>query len=274
MTPKVLYFDFSDEAHDIETKLRETLIWYHRISNGKFPSHFQKFPRIDLPKPISLYAHQGGTGVWPYNSQMLAAAVTEGLHYSTFRSIQNGSCSIVCVVPPAFRPHTWSLPTHILPDGRKNGASHYTILPIRADRLTIAHELGHLLHGWPDLAYEPSLRHYCLMAGAGYRDGDQQLPMQPCGPLKRKAGWVGTLECKSITTAGMLSNKICAVFSINDKAYEFHRADTGRAEEIALFELRTEFSAIRPILLKRIPCNESTKSQPLLALVPEILLDK
>ncbi len=273
MVRKVIYLDFGGVPHDIEKKVKEVLSWYHLVSNRKFTCEFRK-KNVPAPsKPFSLYANLGGMGRWPYNSQMAASFLARKLHTLTLRSILDASGGVVCVVPAFFYPHTWSLPAPVLKSWKKSGVCLYTFLPIRADRLTIAHELGHLLHNWPDLAYEPSLRNYCLMSGAGVRLKGELHPHEPCGPLKRSAGWLKAIECKSATTTKMLSAKVCGVYSLNGRSFEFHRTkQINGPDEIALFEVRWEFNAIRPILLKRIPYDESLANRPVLTLAPEFLL--
>jgi hypothetical protein len=273
MVRKVIYLDFGGVPHDIEKKVKEVLAWYHLVSNRKFFCEFRK-KKVPQPlKPFSLYGNQGGMGQWPYNSQMAASFLAKKLHPLTLRSIRDGSGGMVCVVPPAFHPHTWSLPAHVLQSWKKKGICLYTFLPIRADHLSIAHELGHLLHGWPDLSFEPTLRNYCLMAGAGIRINDALHPREPCGPLKKKAGWVNAIECKSTTLTKTLSSKVCGAYSINGKTFEFHRAkQINGPDEVVLFDVRKEYNAIRPILLKKIPYSNSIANRPILTLAPEFLL--
>lgn len=76
--------------------------------------------------------------------------------------------------PPAARAHCWNLE-----DGRR-----YALVPAPAALAVLAHELGHLLFGWPDLRLPAGTAARCLMAPMAGR-----APAPPSAPMRVAAGW-------------------------------------------------------------------------------------
>ena len=89
--------------------------------------------------------------------------------------------------------HKWTLPDEPLDaDGTKIFA--YLTVPEDCKIGVCAHELGHLLFGWPDL-YDTDdssagLGDWCLMAGGSWNGDSGDVPAHPSAWCKAEQGWV------------------------------------------------------------------------------------
>lgn len=162
--------------------------WYEHISGGRWRPRFRRLDPVALPVPALRYAHRGGMGQWPVNSQQLAwealAAVSdrEALSEDT-----------ILLVPSGFIPHVWRLRRGGFPLGRQRWARRYAILPDGTSLGAVVHELGHLYFGWPDLVRE--LGDDCLM-GSARLDTE---PPPPCAPLRLSVGWAAPVPVDRAT---------------------------------------------------------------------------
>jgi immune inhibitor A len=90
--------------------------------------------------------------------------------------------------------HKWTLPESTKVDGVKVFA--YLTIPEDARLGVSAHELGHLLFGWPDLYDEDyssrGVGEYCLMGGGSWLNGGDT-PCHPSAWCKSKQGWASLL---------------------------------------------------------------------------------
>jgi immune inhibitor A len=98
--------------------------------------------------------------------------------------------------------HKW-----VLPESKKaDGVNVYAYLTIPEDaRLGVtAHELGHLLFGWPDLYDSDSssrgVGNYCLMGGGSWL-GDGHSPCHPSAWCKSTQGWANVINVAQNTAA-------------------------------------------------------------------------
>jgi len=99
--------------------------------------------------------------------------------------------------------HKWTLESEYDADGTKIYA--YLTIPDDARIGVCAHELGHLLFGFPDL-YDSDytsegVGDWCLM-GAGSWNGDGDVPAHPSAWCKVNQGWASAVN---VTAAGALS---------------------------------------------------------------------
>jgi len=99
--------------------------------------------------------------------------------------------------------HKWTLPSAYSADGKQIFA--YLTIPEDARIGVCAHELGHLLFGFPDL-YDTDytsegIGNWCLMAGGSWNGGGD-IPAHPSAWCKINQGWATTTN---VTTSGMLS---------------------------------------------------------------------
>lgn len=90
--------------------------------------------------------------------------------------------------------HKWVLPSQRSVDGTKIYA--YLTIPEDAQIGVSAHELGHLLFGWPDLydsdRSSEGIGNWCLMAGGSWGLGGQR-PVHPSAWCKANQGWINVI---------------------------------------------------------------------------------
>jgi hypothetical protein len=91
--------------------------------------------------------------------------------------------------PQSAQPHCWHMA-----DGRR-----YALVPAGAPLAVIAHELGHLLFGWPDLRLPRGSAARCLMAPLSPGPPDP-----PSAAMRVAAGW----ETPQALSAGMPANAL------------------------------------------------------------------
>ena len=99
--------------------------------------------------------------------------------------------------------HKWTLPSAMAADGKQIFA--YLTIPEDAKLGVCAHELGHLLFGFPDL-YDTDntsegIGNWCLMAGGSWNGGGD-IPSHPSAWCKVNQGWV---SINNVTGSGTLS---------------------------------------------------------------------
>jgi immune inhibitor A len=99
--------------------------------------------------------------------------------------------------------HKWTLPSAYSADGKQIYA--YLTIPEDARIGVCAHELGHLLFGFPDL-YDTDytsegIGNWCLMAGGSWNGGGD-IPAHPSAWCKANQGWASVTN---VTASGTLS---------------------------------------------------------------------
>lgn len=136
----------------------------------------------DVPDARRRFGAQGGMAAGPFGSQALIREVIAALQDR--RALEEAPETVVLVVPRGFHPHVWHPRDGGVALGRGRWVRRYAVVPDGAPRGHIAHELGHLWWGWPDLHLVPGLGNDCLMAG-----GTGDPPSPPCAALRVAAGW-------------------------------------------------------------------------------------
>lgn len=106
--------------------------------------------------------------------RLALASIPEAARAVIARRAPTDARPLVVIGPPSVRPHCW----------QTRAGRRYALVPANASIALIAHELGHLLFGWPDLRLPPGSGAICLMAPLA---GEQ--PARPCAPMRVAAGW-------------------------------------------------------------------------------------
>lgn len=182
--------------------------YYRDVTNGKIDLQGEVVGPYRMPKKMSEYANgASGTGSALPNAQTLArdAAVAANplVNYKPYDNDNNGyvDAFIVIHAGPAAEvtgnnSHIWSH-KWVLNGGALavDGTKIYSYLTVPEDaRIGVcAHELGHLLFGFPDL-YDTDnssegIGNWCLMAGGSW-GGQGNTPCHPSAWCKAQQGWV------------------------------------------------------------------------------------
>jgi hypothetical protein len=142
---------------------------------------------VSIPEPRRRFGADGGMASGRFNSQALVREAIAALDAEGRRVVEASPEQIVLVTPAGFHPHVWQPRNGGVTLGRGRWVRRYAVLPHGSPLGHTAHELGHLLHGWPDLDKVRGLGADCLMArGADRPDG----PAAPCAALRVASGWV------------------------------------------------------------------------------------
>lgn len=182
--------------------------YFTEVTNGLVTLTGDVVGPLRLPRTLAAYANgASGTGGSHPNAQDMAldAAVAANplVNFAPFDNDGNGFVDAFIVIhagPGAevtgSAGHIWSH-KWVLPGGAYNadGTQIYAYLTVPEDcRIGVcAHELGHLLFGWPDL-YDTDyssegLGNWCLMAGGSWNGGGD-VPAHPSAWCKVNQGWV------------------------------------------------------------------------------------
>ena len=226
--------------------LAAAVAWYRATSAGRAAIAVHALAVAAPPDGWPRFAAAGGKGPAPDNSQALVAALVAALPPGSRSRL---GTEVLVVVPPGigFAPHTWRLRGGGAHLGGRRWLRRYAIVPGDAAVGAFAHELGHLLFGWPDLPRRVGAD--CLMALGGHRSD----PPPPCAPLRVAAGWVTAAPVTAATRVDDLPAG--AVAGWTDLLIE--RRDD------ALLVFRS-----RPVrLLRRVRVEAGDGARPLLALV-------
>jgi len=184
--------------------LDETAAWFADVSAAR--ADVTAAPLGPLPKlDFTPYSSRGGMGSWPTNSQQLAVDVVTP--FAEAGEIHE-SCVVIGVPPGSgVSPHVWRFRSGGLRIGARRWLRRYAVVPENATVGVLAHEVGHLLFGWPDVAARTGVRDDCLMAMGGHREP----PSRPCAPLRVAAGWVEPITASRTTTVDDLGTGVMAV---------------------------------------------------------------
>ena len=214
-------------------RMQETLEWY---ANGNFGiGNPSGDPRVQFLAEHAAREADGVTDLRPYDN--------DGDGYvDAFVLVHAGRGGEETGDPGDLWSHKWVLPQEHEADGTKVFA--YLTIPEDAKLGVSAHELGHLLFGFPDL-YDTDdtsagIGDWCLMAGGSWNAGGD-VPAHPSAWCKAQQGWV-TVE--HVTTDGPVQ-----LTDVKDSR-TVHRMWTGGAEGEEYFLLehrrRTGFDSELP----------------------------
>lgn len=183
--------------------------YYNEVSGGKISLSGEVVGPLRMPRKLSAYAHgdSGMTDATP-NAQTMAAdaldAVKSQVNFAPYDNDHNGYVDAFVVVhagqgaeETGRKDDIWSLKWTLPAVTSVSGVNIFAFLTIPEDAKVgvAAHELGHLVFGWPDL-YDidyssEGAGNWCLMAGGSW--GGSPPGVKPCHPsawCKVTQGWV------------------------------------------------------------------------------------
>lgn len=186
--------------------------FFHEASNGLVDIQGEVVGPYQLPNTLAAYAHgASGTGNALPNARTMARhavkAADPNVNLSPYDNDGNGYVDAFVVVhagPGAevtgstghIWSHKWVLePGEVTADTTKVYA--YLTIPENARLGVSAHELGHLVFGWPDL-YDTDyssngIGNWCLMAGGSWNNNGDT-PAHPSAWCKANQGWVTVVK--------------------------------------------------------------------------------
>ncbi|MFJ8042255.1 M6 family metalloprotease domain-containing protein [Kitasatospora sp. NPDC096147] len=206
-----LFFSLGELPHG---SVRE---YYREVTHGLVDIVGEVVGPLRLPKPLAWYAN-GNFGIGRPTGEprahlmardaLLAADPT--VDFTPYDNDGNGFVDAFVVVhagsggeatgaPGDIWSHKWTLPEVQNADGTKVFA--YLTIPEDAKIGVCAHELGHLLFGFPDLydtdGTSEGVGNWCLMGGGSWGGGGD-VPTHPSAWCKVNQGWAGT----TVVTSG------------------------------------------------------------------------
>lgn len=192
--------------------------YFKEVTNGLVSISGQVVGPYRMPKKLSEYAHgESGTGNASPNARNMALdaakAANPKINFSTYDNDNDGYVDAFVVIhagPGAeitgsagdVWSHKWVLPGVYNADGTSIYA--YLTVPEDCELGVCAHELGHLLFGFPDL-YDSDytsegIGNWCLMAGGSWNNNGLT-PAHPCAWCKIQQNWVTTINQSSNASA-------------------------------------------------------------------------
>jgi immune inhibitor A len=224
--------------------------YYTEVTNGLVTLTGEVVGPYRMPKTLAFYANNNfGIGRGPGESRVqqlaydAAVLADPGIDFAPYDNDGNGFVDAFIVVhagvggeasgnPGDIWSHKWTLPRVYNADGTK--IFGYLTIPEDAKIGVSAHELGHLLFGFPDL-YDTDytsegVGNWCLMGGGSWNGGGD-IPAHPSAWCKVNQGWASVTN---VTKGGSL--KLADVKSSHD----VHRLwkDGGSGAEYFLIENR------------------------------------
>jgi immune inhibitor A len=181
--------------------------YYEEVSGGKISLAGEVIGPFTLSHNKAYYANEGyGTTLNPPNSKTMAnEAVTAAMgkiNFNNYDNDGNGYIDVFCVVhagtgaeQSAKKEDIWSIKWTLEQERQLNDVKVYGFLTIPADAKigVSAHEMGHLLFGWPDL-YDidntsAGVGNWCLMSGGSWAKKGAR-PVHPSAWCKASQGWI------------------------------------------------------------------------------------
>ncbi|MEV6212572.1 M6 family metalloprotease domain-containing protein [Kitasatospora sp. NPDC051914] len=195
--------------------------YYREVTHGLVDIVGEVIGPVRLPQKLSWYANNNfgiGRPTGEPRAQIMArdAAVKSDplINYAPYDNDGNGFVDAYVVVhageagevtgkPGDIWSHKWVLPNAYNADGAR--IYGYLTIPEDAKIGVCAHELGHLLFGFPDLydvdGSSEGVGNWCLM-GAGSWGGGGDVPTHPSAWCKIQQGWAKPVN---VTSDGTLS---------------------------------------------------------------------
>jgi immune inhibitor A len=260
----VVLVDFSDKQFSQTKKQYQDLFfsegilptgsvkeYYKEVTNGLVNIAGEIVGPYRMPKTLSAYAHgESGTGETAPNARTMAQdaakAANSAVDFSLYDNDHDGYVDAFVVIHAGkggeetgqgtdIWSHKWVLPEVYNADGTHVYA--YLTVPEDCKLGVCAHELGHLLFGFPDL-YDTDytsegIGDWCLMAGGSWNNGGLT-PAHPCGWCKAQQNWVNTVTVSS-------NKKAVAIQDVKDSKTIYRLwKDGGSGNEYFLAENRTK----------------------------------
>ncbi|MFC4066198.1 M6 family metalloprotease domain-containing protein [Actinoplanes subglobosus] len=195
--------------------------YFREVSGGRVDLVGQTVGSFQLPQTLAWYANgnyglgsPGEPGRAPDMARDTVAAADPAVDFATYDNDGDGYVEGFVIVHAGpggestgnrghIWSHKWALPSVYPADMTK--VYGYLTVPEDARVGVCAHELGHLLFGFPDLydtdKTSEGLGDWCLMA-AGSWGGQGDIPVHPSAWCKVSQGWV---TVTNVTTDGRLS---------------------------------------------------------------------
>jgi immune inhibitor A len=194
--------------------------YYKEVSKGIINLAGEVVGPITLSNTMAHYANgDSGTGPTEPNARTMAretaVAVNPTVNFAPFDNDGNGFVDAFVVIHAGsgaeetgnvndIWSHKWVFTGGAL---NADGTKVFGYLTIPEDALigVCAHELGHLLFGWPDLydtdGSSEGIGNWCLMAGGSWNNGGKT-PAHPSAWCKANQGWVSV----SVQTSNQVVN--------------------------------------------------------------------
>lgn len=195
--------------------------YYAEVTGGLVNIVGEVVGPFTLPQTLAWYANgnfgigqPSGTPRANIMARDAAVAANPTVNFSTYDNDGNGFVDAFIVVhagsggeqtgnPGDIWSHKWVLPSAYSADGKQIYA--YLTIPDDARIGVCAHELGHLLFGFPDL-YDTDytsegVGNWCLMGGGSWNGGGN-IPAHPSAWCKANQGWASVTN---VTASGTLS---------------------------------------------------------------------
>jgi len=225
--------DFTDKAFEVDTSRFEELFfstgtiptgsvseYYKDVTGGLVTISGQVVGPFTMPQTLAWYAN-GNYGIGKPSGEPRAnilaqdavKAADPSVDFKPYDNDGNGYVDAFIVVhagmggeetgdPGDIWSHKWVLPEEYTADGGVKVYAYLTI-PENAKLGVAAHELGHLLFGFPDL-YDidyssEGIGDWCLMAGGSWNGGGDT-PAHPSAWCKAQQGWVDVVQVSSDTS--------------------------------------------------------------------------
>ena len=182
--------------------------YYREVTGGLVDIAGEVVGPFTLPQTLAWYANgnygigkPSGVARAPNMAQDAARAANPSVNFGLYDNDANGFVDAFIVVHAGaggevtgnsgdIWSHKWTLPSALAADGKQIYA--YLTIPQDAKLGVCAHELGHLLFGFPDL-YDTDnssqgIGSWCLMAGGSWNGGGDT-PAHPSAWCKVNQGW-------------------------------------------------------------------------------------
>jgi immune inhibitor A len=195
--------------------------YYREVTGGLIDIVGEVAGPFTLPQTNAWYANNNfgigrptGTPRANIMARDAATAANPTVNFGQYDNDGNGFVDAFIVVHPGsggeqtgnpndIWSHKWTLPSALSADGKQIFA--YLTIPEDARIGVCAHELGHLLFGFPDL-YDTDdtsegVGNWCLMGGGSWNGGGD-IPADPSAWCKAQQGWV---TVTNVTTSGLIS---------------------------------------------------------------------